>query len=926
MLCCDTGLPAVVEAALAKLDPGTVQRLRGRKHPRGGVPEFHTSPPVNQSNVARLSEDLVRRARNRTLFYRTSGSAKRPTVMLMWGGDWTFSEDAGIEFANMDQIVRYVNAHAGELNATLRYGLLDAYLDTVHRGTTASASNQSSPVLPLVQGDFFVMDEECCQKAAVNKVWNCWSGYFSSFTALKRGVRKLAHKLREAELFSVLATQGGADEETVHGWEAALAWGRHTSGILQHHDAVTGTGGAACNAEYHAMLRNATALALEVTANSTASLAGIEALDLRPYDGEIILPKGDTPWVVPGAVVDIPSNGSWVPLVVTNALGWSRVETVTVRVRSASPLLELRYLQSVNGTTTLGGPVVGQLAPPTPLNASLAGYGGHVQRHLRWASWAGVNSSGESPVISRLLFAAQVPPLGSAMYAVRSRQNDASAATVTVSSVHVGNSTESFHLRTTMLDAQVSPRGLLDSVTVSGNMQDERDLGQCAAVQVHQDFMLYWGNGGKQGPGSNPDGSGGDGGSESDAYVFAPQGAAASLARRDGIGEGFWPASRPKPPYEGAVVHIVGPVVQEVSSVYGLQQGHGNAIASTPKVWQALRVHSVVRDGMTADEYADAFSARAMAVDMEYLVEPLESNQDLIVRFSTDIAAAGLVHVDEGGWTDGVHANKEDFFSAQSKIGCNLHPSSSYAGLRAIAADASLAVITDRPRGVASLSDGQLELILHRHATGGDGRGPDDGDTNTARGTLLLLPASDTSSFVNAQRVKPSLALRHNHAPSVLVGQPLSLDVARSSASFGQSWSGLHAPLPPDLHVFTLARRAFLRGGGPSTDYPRGGSEQGALRLQNVASATRSCRSNALEVDLAALFRPGFGPRKGAVEERTLSLTRRPQEVSRRSWRGAGKTGVMSTPAKWAHADVLGEGNTTVALGPTRLRSFVFSL
>lgn len=29
-----------------------------------------------------------------------------------------------------------------------------------------------------------------------------------------------------------------------------------------------------------------------------------------------------------------------------------------------------------------------------------------------------------------------------------------------------------------------------------------------------------------------------------------------------------------------------------------------------------------------------------------------------------------------------------------------------------------------RDRGVASLGDGSLEYILHRHATGGNGRGP----------------------------------------------------------------------------------------------------------------------------------------------------------------------------------------------------------
>ena len=55
-------------------------------------------------------------------------------------------------------------------------------------------------------------------------------------------------------------------------WEEALGWGRHTQGILQHHDAITGTGGGACDAEYHTMLRNATELCRQVIANTTSSL------------------------------------------------------------------------------------------------------------------------------------------------------------------------------------------------------------------------------------------------------------------------------------------------------------------------------------------------------------------------------------------------------------------------------------------------------------------------------------------------------------------------------------------------------------------------------------------------------------------------------------------------------------------------------
>jgi hypothetical protein len=105
------------------------------------------------------------------------------------------------------------------------------------------------------------MDEECCQKSNVKKLWNCWSGYFTSFPTLKRSLRVLESTLRQAEILALLAapkvTKGTSQEggvittgTTTAEWEVALGWGRHTSAILQHHDAVTGTGGGACNIEY----------------------------------------------------------------------------------------------------------------------------------------------------------------------------------------------------------------------------------------------------------------------------------------------------------------------------------------------------------------------------------------------------------------------------------------------------------------------------------------------------------------------------------------------------------------------------------------------------------------------------------------------------------------------------------------------------
>ena len=46
---------------------------------------------------------------------------------------------------------------------------------------------------------------------------------------------------------------------------------------------------------------------------------------------------------------------------------------------------------------------------------------------------------------------------------------------------------------------------------------------------------------------------------------------------------------------------------------------------------------------------------------------------------------------------------------------------SGWAAVQSYDGGSSVAVLTDRARGAASLGDGSLEYILHRHATGGNG-------------------------------------------------------------------------------------------------------------------------------------------------------------------------------------------------------------
>jgi len=221
---------------------------------------------------------------------------------------------------------------------------------------------------------------------------------------------------------------------------------------------------------------------------------------------------------------------------------------------------------------------------------------------------------------------------------------------------------------------------------------------------------------------------------------------------------------------------------------------------------------------------------------------------------------------------------------------------------------------------VASLKDGDLEFVLHRHATGGNGRGPTDDDSSSARGTVSILPAPSRTTFKSGRGLRPVLALRRAHPPVVLYG-------LRSPHNrlplMPASWSPLTQALPQSIHLFSLQRRAFLQGGGATPDYPRGSRSQGALRLQHIhQSARQECdpADNAW-VELSTLFRKEVLRLDLGLEERTLSMARRPYEVNRRSWRGVGLTGKVVTPSGWRYAS---SNSTDVMLLPTQIRAFAF--
>jgi hypothetical protein len=102
-----------------------------------------------------------------------------------------------------------------------------------------------------------------------------WSGYFTSRAALKGAVRKLDNLLETADaFFSVARRESEAFFNMSGAIFAQLEAARRYSGILCHHDAITGTARDFVVADYFSMLSNATAAAQFVLESAVSSLLG----------------------------------------------------------------------------------------------------------------------------------------------------------------------------------------------------------------------------------------------------------------------------------------------------------------------------------------------------------------------------------------------------------------------------------------------------------------------------------------------------------------------------------------------------------------------------------------------------------------------------------------------------------------------------
>lgn len=764
-----------------------------------------------QGDIVDLARGLAETARSRAPYFRT------PNVLIPWGCDYYY-QNSELMFRGADWLIDTINAHP-EWGVHAQYCTASEYLAAVRR--SAENSSTAFPVKPP-GGTFFP--------------YNDWSGYFTSRPVLKRRSAAAHAALHAAEGLFALRPGGG---NRTHLW-GLLEAARRGAGIVQHHDAITGTycvGEEGCTGEqafgaqvlgphgvqrdYLQMLDTAERNSGEVAAAMLSEPTGLALRTDVEELGRRLMGNGDggedgvvvayNPLAaatnatlsipIPVCAVDVTDEATGLAVgaqvtfaPVINDGVWPYYD-FTLHVVAALPPLGHRAFRvsprpdarcgggdAAHGAAAHAAHTVRWQAPGWVLPGAPLAFGDAGFAHLHRMDPA---RRGEAIDLARRVCAEE--------RAAAECAAEASAAAAAVGAAAVPAAAAAAPspvvLENPFLKVYIDPAAGLAAVydkLLSRNFTLRHELVAYASKS-------------------------------NDAYAFTPAGDAAPVL-------GGAPAR--------AATAALGPVVQECR--LQLTSDHKTRI----RIW------------VSADESV------GRRIEVANRIGVLPKLTDVAARFhSPDAASPGTLYSEDNGYEAVPHApGLTNPDQPRGGIAANHYPSQQSVWLRGDTAQLSVAL--DRSHAVASLRAGELDVVQHRRG------GPFDGS-----GITVVLDDVDrvlVDSWVSLAPVREAGRLRHAHKQA-LSHPPLLLYAApppRRAAAAGAGAAAAAAGLPPALHL--QSARAL----GPD-------AAGALLRVRHLYSADDAGidpeRAAAVGCDLPGLLRRAGLRVPAAMEEVTLN-------------------------------------------------------
>ncbi|KAG8550666.1 hypothetical protein GDO81_022954 [Engystomops pustulosus] len=295
-------------------------------------------------------------------------------------------------------------------------------------------------------------------------------------------------------------------------------------------------------------------------------------------------------------------------------------------------------------------------------------------------------------------------------------------------------------------------------------------------------------------------------------------------------------------------------------------------------------------------------------VELEWTVGPIPLRDNLgkevISRFDSKLQTNGLFYTDANGRQ--ILQRRRDFRETWSlqqtePVAGNYYPVNSRIYIKD--KNIQLTVLTDRSQGGSSITDGSLELMVHRRLLYDDYRGVGEpllepgqyGTGLIVRGRhLLVLDTPKDSADVHR-----TLAIQEYMSPQIILspGNGVSYDSKQNPIS---QFSALRTPLSNNIHLLSLAVHE---------------PHKLLIRLEHPFQAHESSNySQPATVNLQEMFSTlSFSE----VEEMTLSANLPKNKMSRMRWRAAGASDHPREDKSYSLDP------TNITLNPMEIRTFL---
>ncbi|XP_033225890.1 lysosomal alpha-mannosidase-like [Belonocnema kinseyi] len=710
-------------------------------------------------------------------------SYKTNNVILTMGDDFTY-QVANSWYTNLDKLIRYINFYNGtKFNAM--YSTPSCYL---------KALNEEQISWPSKSDDFFPYASDS---------QSYWTGYYTSRPTIKYFERMSNNFLQVVKQLSVLSNEPN---------DAKLDKFREAMGILQHHDAITGTEQEHVAHDYARILSKSITDAEEISSKALRFNFIFIHLYYSKYPEFFSCPLLNI-----SSCKHTENNQNFL---------------VTVYNPTSHPLSTyVRF--PVKGTSYRvknhkGNEIVTQVVP--------------ISNQIKKIPGRKTSASYEL-----VFLATRINPLGySSFYVSQHPPKNPVESNALGENKSTGGSNKAFGIS---LDA--TGKVIIKSTIKSG-------------VQLTQSFHYYEGaqsiNRGIQNPVSG-------------AYIFRPN---QTTGLRNFHFRGHFQLHR-------------GPLVDELQM--------------TVNEW----ISQVVR------VYADD-----ERIEFNWLVGPIDINdkigKEIITKYTTDLRSNGEFLTDSNGreMLERKRKVRQSTWNSEfsETVAGNYYPVTTKISLRDEERNLKLAVLTDRAQGGSSLTDGEIELMVHRRCLKDDGQGVREALNETAygigivaRGKHSVLFGSQSNEFVLQEKNE---ALRLSHQPWIFISPLETTSYEDWKANYKMHSSGLAKILPRNVHILTL-------------EPWRDGSV--LLRLEHLFESNESAKfSKPVIVNLKDLF-SNFTVT--AVHETTLGGNQWLEDSQRLKWVPE-KDYVVEN--NYTFEPIISENEMNVLLMPMQIRTFIVDL